>query len=83
MADQEIGKVVHYYDKAMVAVVKLKEKIRQGDEIKVVKGDNEIELKVESMQLNHEPITEGKAGEEVAIKLPSATKEGAAVYQLA
>jgi hypothetical protein len=82
MADQEVGKVVHYYDKAMVAVVKLSEDIEAGDPLKFVKGDSEFELKADSIQLNHEPISEGKKGEEVAIKVPNPTKEGATVFKV-
>lgn len=82
MADQEVGKVIHYYDKAMVAVVKLAQDVKRGDALKIVKGENEFELKAESMQLNHEPISEGKAGEEIAIKVPSPAKEGALVFKM-
>jgi len=82
MADQEIGKVIHYYNKAMVAVVRLSQNIKLGDMVKVVKGDNEFELKVDSMQLNHKPIEGGKTGEEIAIKVPSPTKEGAVVFKV-
>ena len=82
MADQEVGKVIHYYDKAMVVVVRLSQGVKAGDPLKIVKGDNEFELKAESMQLNHEPISEGKAGEEIAIKVPSPTKEGATVFKV-
>ncbi len=82
MADQEVGKVVHYYDKAMVAVVKLAKGVKAGDPLKVVKGENEFELTADSMQLNHEPISEGKPGEEVAIKVPSPAKEGAIVFRV-
>jgi hypothetical protein len=79
MADQEVGKVIHYYDKAMVAVVKLAKPLRLGDSVKIAKGDEALEMAVESMQLDHKPINEGKAGEEVAIKVPGPTKEGALV----
>ncbi len=81
MSDQEIGKVVHYYDKAMVAVVKLSADVKAGDTLKVVKGDNEFELVADSMQLNHQPISEGKAGDEIAIKVPNPAKEGAIVFR--
>lgn len=81
MADQEVGKVIHYYDKAMVAVVKLGKKIKAGDQLKIVKGENEFGLAADSMQLNHEPVSEGKPGEEVAIKVPSPAKEGAIVFK--
>lgn len=79
MAEQEVGKVIHYYDKATVAVVRLSGNLKTGDTIKVVKGENEFEMKIASMQVNHEPVESGKAGDEVAIKVDSPTKEGAVV----
>ena len=39
-------------------------------------------MEVGSMQVNHEAISEGKSGEEVAIKVTSPTKEGALVYKV-
>lgn len=82
MPDQEVGKVIHYYDKAMVAVVKLSQDLNLGDNVKIAKGDNEFELKVDSMQLDHKPVETGKAGEEIAVKVPSPTKEGAVVTKV-
>jgi len=81
MAEKELGKVTHYYDKAMVAVVKLSGTIARGDTIKVARGDKEFEMKVESMQVEHKPVESGKKGEEVAIKIDNPTKEGALVYK--
>ena len=82
MADKLIGKVTHYYDKAMVVVIKLEDKIAVGDTIKVKRGDEEFEQKVESMQIEHEQIEKAKKGEEIAIKVNDATKEGASVYKI-
>lgn len=82
MAEQEIGKVIHYYDKVMVAVVRLSGKLAVGDMVKVVKGDDDFAMKVESMQVDHEPVNAGKKGDEVAIKVDSPTKEGAIVFKV-
>jgi len=83
MDDQEIGKVAHYFDKAMVALVKLSGDLAVGDMVKIVKGADEFEMKVESMQVNHEAIAAGKAGDEVAVKVTGPTKEGAIVFRVA
>jgi len=80
MPDQEIGKVVHYYDKAMVAVVRLSKGIKVGDTVKMVKGEDNFEMQVDSMQLDHEAIEKGKSGQEVALKVPSPVKEGTTVF---
>ncbi len=77
-----IGKVTHYFDRAMVMVVKLEDKIAVGDKIKIKKGEEEFEETVESMQIEHEGIQKAKAGDEVAIKISQATKEGAEVYKI-
>jgi len=79
MTEQEVGKVIHYYNKAMVAVVRLSGNLKTGDAIKIAKGEDEFEMKIASMQVNHESVENGKAGDEVAIKVDSPTKEGAAV----
>ncbi|HEY4520436.1 MAG TPA: translation elongation factor-like protein [Candidatus Paceibacterota bacterium] len=80
MAEKEIGKVIHWYDKAGVAVVKLSGNLKVGDKIKVKKGDAEFEDSVESIQVDHEAVNSGKKGNEVAIKLSQKTKEGALIY---
>ena len=82
MAEKEIGKVIHYYDKVMVAVVRLSGALAAGDMVKVVKGDDDFAMKVASMQVDHQPVEKGKKGEEVAIKVDSPTKEGAVVYKV-
>lgn len=80
--EKEIGKVVHYFDKAMAAVVRLSGKLAVGDKIKVVKGENEFEMEIASMQVDREPVESGKSGEEVAIKVDAPTKEGALIYKV-
>lgn len=80
--DKEIGKVAHYFDKAMVAVVKLTDGLKTGETIKLTKGEVEFTQTVESMEINHEKISEGKIGDEVAIKLNEASHEGAMVYKV-
>lgn len=80
--DQEAGKIIHYFDKAMVAVVKLTGDMAAGDTIKVVHQGNEFSQKVESMEVDHEKVQSGKAGEEVAVKLEQESHEGAMVYKV-
>lgn len=82
MAEKEVGKVTHYYGKIMVAVIKLAGKLSVGDNIKIVRGEEESEMTVESIQIDHEAVKSGKKGDEVAIKLAGPTKEGAVIYKV-
>ncbi|MEK7461897.1 MAG: hypothetical protein AAB586_02405 [Patescibacteria group bacterium] len=80
LKEKPIGKVVHYYDKLGVAVVKLNKALKVGSQIKVRRGEQEFTDSVASMQLNHESVKAGKKGEEVAIKISQQIKEGAEIY---
>lgn len=78
--DNTIGKVVHYYDKLGVAVIKLNKVLKVGDQIKIKRGDEEFTDTVTSMQLDHKPVSSGKKGDEVAVKVSKQAKEGAEIY---
>ena len=82
MAEKSIGKVAHYFDKAMVAVVKLTGNLSTGDSIKVKKGETEFTDVVGSMQIDKEPVSSAKAGMEVAVKISQAAREGAEVFKV-
>jgi putative protease len=75
-----VGKVIHYYDKIGVAVVKLGKALKIGDKVKFVHGENEFEQVVKSMQLEHEQVQAGKKGQEVAIKVDKETKSGTLMH---
>lgn len=79
MDQTTIGRVIHYYDKIGVAVVKLDKALKTGDKVKFIHGENSFEQTIESMQLDHQSITEGKSGDEVAIKVDSTAKDGTVV----
>jgi translation elongation factor EF-1alpha len=75
-----VGKVVHYYDKILVVVIKLEKGVKTGDKLKFVHGDNVFEQTVESMQFEHEQITQGKKGQEIALKVDKEAVKGTLVY---
>ena len=69
-----VGTVIHYYDKIGVAVVKLEKTLKAEDKVKFTKGDTSFEQTIESMQLDHKPVTSGKKGEEVADRIDTELK---------
>jgi len=77
-----IGKVIHYYDKIGVAVVKLEKVLKVEDKVKFVKGSESFEQDIESMQLEHKSVNSGKKNEEIAIKVNQAVKSGTIIYKL-
>lgn len=80
MAEEQAGKVIHYYGKIGVAVIRLEKNLQSGGHIHVKGKDSDFEQVVASMQINHENVEVGKKGDEVAIKLDQKTKEGDIVF---
>lgn len=78
---KKLGKVIHWYDKINVAVIKLSAPLKKGDPIKVKRGEEEFEDTITSMQIDYKDVNSGKKGNEVAIKLSQKTKEGAEIYK--
>ena len=75
-----VGKVIHYYDKIGVAVVKLEKALKVGDKVKFEHGDNSFEQTIESMQLEHKQVESGAKGQEVAVKVDKEAKSGTLAY---
>ena len=63
-----------------MAVLKLNDKLKAGEEIKIVRDEEEATQTVSSMQVDHKNIQEAKKGDEVGLKVDQPTKEGAKVY---
>ena len=79
MEEKEVGKVIHWYDKIGVAVVKLSGVLKAGDKIKVRRGEEVADDSVLSMQVDHKDVPSAEAGEEVAVKIAGKAKEGACI----
>lgn len=77
-----VGEVTHYFSKIGVAVVKLKDKLKIGDKIKIVGGQREFEQEVTSMQIEHKDIKEAPKGKEIGLKVDQKVKEGDKVYKI-
>ena len=80
--DKELGKVIHYFDRAMVAVIRLSDDLKVGETVKFVHGENEFTQTIDSMEIDHKKIQSAGRGEEVAMKVEQKTREGARIYRV-
>jgi putative protease len=69
MPDNPIGKVSHYFDRIGVAVLALTESVRVGDTIHFLGHSTDFKQKVDSLQIEHQNVPEGKPGQDVALKV--------------
>jgi len=82
MPEKEVGKVIHYFGKIGVAIVKFTDTFRVGETIHVKGATTDFTQVVDSMQAEHQPISEAKAGDEVGIKVNEKVREGDVVYKV-
>lgn len=76
-----IGKVTHYYDKINVAIIDLVSgSLKVGQQIKFKKGEEEFTQTIDSLQIEHQPVDEVKAGDAFGIKVDQPVDEGTQVF---
>ena len=79
----KIGKITHYFDKISVAVLVITDDmVKVGDKIRIGEFNVGIEQNVDSMQVNHQNVSQAKIGDEVGLKVISAVKSGDIVYKI-
>ena len=82
MGKDLVGKIAHYYDKIGVAVIELSGDLKDGDKISIEKEGDALEQTVGSMQIEHDKITEAKAGQAIGMKVSSPVKENSEVFKV-
>jgi len=82
MPEKEIGKVSDYFAHVVVAGIDLTGKLKVGDKIHIVGHTTNIEMSVDSMQIDNKSVTEAKKGNAVGIKVPDRVRPGDTVYKV-
>jgi len=77
-----IGEITHYFGKISVAVIKLTDVLKIGDEIRIAGGDVDFIQKVDSMEVDREKIEQAKLGDSVGLKVKEKVRDGYKVYKL-
>lgn len=77
-----IGKITHYFKNIGVAVIELSDALKVGDTIRIVGGEIDFNQTVESMEIEHQKVQEGKKGDSVGLKIEQKVREGYKVYKL-
>jgi len=82
MPEKEIGKVSDFFAKPVVAGIELTAPLKQGDRIHILGHTTDMEMTVESMQINNVNVQEAKAGDSVGIKVDDRVRRGDTVYKV-
>jgi len=70
MAEEEIGKVTHYFSKVQVAAIEITAgSLRVGDTIRIKGHTSDFTQTVDSIQIEHDSVEEATPGQTVGIKV--------------
>ena len=82
--EERVGTVTHYFGHLSVAAVQMESgSLRIGDTIHVVGRTSDFRQRIESMQVEHEPVSEVRAGQEFGLKVTDHARENDSVYKAA
>jgi selenocysteine-specific translation elongation factor len=82
MPEKEIGKVSDFFARPVVAGIEMSGSLKLGDKIHIKGHTTDMEITVNSMQINNVNVTEAKAGDSVGIKVNDRVRRGDAVYKV-
>jgi len=81
--EERVGFVTHYYGHLSVAAIRLESgSLRVGDTIRILGHTSDFRQRVESMQIEHQPVTEAGKRQEIGIKVTQHAREHDDVYKV-
>lgn len=82
MAEKEIGKVMDFFARPVVAGIDVTGTLKVGDSIHIKGHTTDIEMVVASMQIDNANVDEAKKGQSIGIKVPDRVRAGDTVYKV-
>jgi len=78
----EIGKVSDFFARPVVAGIELTATLNRGDKIHIKGYTTDMELVVDSMQINNVDVTQANTGDAIGIKVSERVRRGDTVYKV-
>ena len=82
MPEEVIGKVSDFFSRPVVAGIELAATLKQGDKIHIKGYTTDMELTVDSMQIDNVDVTQAKAGDAIGVKVSERVRRGDTVYKV-
>ncbi len=82
MPEEIVGKVSDFFAKPVVAGIELTAVLKVGDKIRIKGHTTDLEMNVDSMQIDNAQVQEAKAGASIGIKVNDRVRSGDTVYTI-
>lgn len=79
--EKKIGEVEHFFTDIDVAVISLNDELKLGDEAHFKGATTDFKQEINSIEIDHEKVKEGKPGQEIGIKVDQRVREGDSVLK--
>ena len=82
MPEEVVGKVSDFFARPVVAGIELTATLKVGDKIHITGYTTDMELTVDSMQINNVDVEQAKAGDAIGVKVSERVRRGDTVYKV-
>ena len=82
MPEEAIGMVSDFFARPVVAGIELTGTLKVGDKIHIKGHTTDLELVVDSMQINNVDVSQAKVGDSVGVKVSDRVRRGDKVYKV-
>ncbi len=80
---EEIGEVIGFFAVPSAAIIEVKkDSLKLGDTIWIRGHTTDLKQQIDSMQIEHDKITEAQPGQQVGIKVAARVRRGDKVYKV-
>ena len=77
-----VGKVFHYFPQPQVAAIKLDAPLAVGDKIRIIGANTDIEIQLDSMEIDRKQVESAGPGDDIGIKVPDRVRPNDVVYKV-
>jgi len=82
MTEEIVGKVSDFFARPVVAGMELSATLKVGDKIHIKGHTTDLEMTVDSMQIDNAPVQEAKAGDSIGVKVSEQVRDGDTVCKV-
>jgi len=82
MPEEQIGQVVDFFARPVVAAIQLTAPLKVGDRVHIKGHSTDLEVTIASMQVNNAQVQEAKPGDGVGVKITDRVRKGDVVYKV-
>ena len=82
MSEEVIGMVSDFFAHPVVAGIELTAALKVGDKIHIKGHTTDLEMTVDSIQIDNAPATKAKAGDSIGVKVSDKVRRDDLVYKI-